>query len=180
MAGILRHFPEAYGVSVDSRGWASLDSLLSGLRSRYPWVKEWHVKAIALLDPKGRYEVKGNYIRARYGHSLPVEVEPISLDHPQILYHGTRFDRLSGIMERGILRMARRKVHLSSSPEEALEVAKRHGGEPVVLEVDTLCVEERGYKVVRASKTVYTTDYVPPECIRWVIRSGGWLARHRS
>lgn len=171
LAGILRHFPESYGVRVDERGWASIDELVTALRrAGYWWVSRWHVEAIGVLDPKGRYEVRDGRIRARYGHSINVSVEPLSYDAPPILYHGTLEDNLGSIMKNGILKMRRVKVHLTSSLEDAIETARRHGSRVAVLVVDTSCLRERGLVVARASKTVYVVDYVPPDCIKRVIR----------
>ena len=170
MAGILRHFPERYGVRVDGEGWALIDEVVQALRrAGYLWAERWHVEAIAALDPKGRYEVREGRIRARYGHSIRVKVEPLSYETPLTLYHGTTRENLLSIMAVGILPMKRLKVHLSETVEEALEVARRHGRNVVVLEVDVNCVKRKGYTVARASKRVYIADKVPPECIRRVI-----------
>ncbi len=171
LAGILRHFPDKFGVEVDGEGWARIDDVVAALRrAGYVWVERWHIEAIAELDPKGRYEVRGDRIRARYGHSISVRVEPLSYDAPPILYHGTTRASLPSIMAKGILPMRRLKVHLSESIDDAAEVARRHGPDIIVLEVDVECVRERGYTVARASRKVYIADYVPPECIKRVIR----------
>jgi putative RNA 2'-phosphotransferase len=171
MAGILRHFPDKYGVTLDSEGWAKIDDLVRALRAAgYPWVEKWHVRAIAELDPKGRYEVMGDKIRARYGHSVKVKVEPLSYEAPPTLFHGTIEENLPSIRAKGILPMRRLKVHLSASIEDAVETARRHGPRVVVLEIDVECVERSGYTVARASKTVYVADYIPPECIKKVHR----------
>jgi len=169
LSGILRHFPQEYGVEVDERGWARIDDIVSSLRRLrgYSWIQRWHVEAIALFDPKGRFELSGDRIRARYGHSIRVTVEPLGYDAPRTLYHGTSATRVESIMEKGIVRMKRLKVHLTSELDQAFEVGSRHGS-PAAIIVDTECLRERGIRVERASRTVYTVDYVPPECIRGV------------
>ena len=170
LSGILRHFPSDYGVSVDERGWAGIGEIVGSLRRlrSYSWVEEWHLRAIASLDPKGRFEVSGGKIRARYGHSIRVKVEPLSYEAPRTLYHGTSRDRLPSILERGIVRMKRLKVHLTENLGQALEVGRRHG-DPVAVSIDTGCLERKGLRAEQASKTVYTVDYVPPDCIREVV-----------
>ena len=75
MTGILRHFPEKYGLSVDQRGWIPLPKLtqaISGRHRGYHWLRPHHLTAIAESDPKGRYEVRDDRIRATYGHTLEI------------------------------------------------------------------------------------------------------------
>ena len=168
VSGILRHFPDRYGVRLDTGGWASLGDLVAALRRlpSYSWVEPWHLEALAALDPKGRFEVREGRIRARYGHSVRVEVEPLPGEPPRLLYHGTTRDRLHPILSRGLLPMKRLKVHLTTTPEAAEEVARRHGPDVVILEVDVECMERRGLKPEKASHAVYVADWVPPECLR--------------
>ena len=168
LAGILRHYPHRYGISLTREGWARIDDIVKALRRApgFEWVKPWHIDAIARLDPKGRYEVKGGMIRARYGHSIDVEVEPdYSIKPPSILYHGTRFDVVDKILVEGIKPMKRRMVHLTEVLEDAIETGRRHGKKVAVLTVDVECLVAKGLKVGRAGKTVYVVDYVPPDCI---------------
>jgi len=174
VSGILRHFPDQYGGRLDEHGWASVDELVAALRRLpgYSWLQRWHIEALAALDPKGRFELRQGRIRARYGHSVKVEVEPIPGEPPPRLYHGTTRDRLLSIMVKGLLPMKRLKVHLTTTPQAALEVARRHGPDTVILEVDVDCLKERGLKPQKASETVYVTDRVPPECLKILDREG--------
>ncbi len=168
LSGILRHYPGRYGVRVDDRGWASIREIVNALkRTRgFEWVEEWHIRAIASLDPKGRFEVRGDRIRARYGHTIRVVVEPLPGRPPEKLFHGTTADRLKSILKEGLKPMRRLMVHLTSDYKSAVETGRRHGEKVVVLEVDTKCVEKHGYHVRRVSRIVYIVERVPPECIR--------------
>lgn len=166
LSGVLRHFPERYGIVLDRRGWAGLGEVVEALRRDFPWLREWHVRGIVLYDPKGRFEVSGGRIRARYGHSVDVSVEPLPGRPPRVLYHGTSYHNLPSIMRRGIVPMKRRLVHLTSSFEDAVDVGRRHGRVVVVFTVDTECLEERGLRVYRAGRNVYTVEWVPWECVR--------------
>ncbi len=172
VSGILRHFPDSYGVKVDDKGWASIDELVEALKRLpgYKWVERWHIEALAALDPKGRFEVREGRIRARYGHTIKVEVEPLPGEPPRVLYHGTVAGNLPSIRAKGVLPMRRLMVHLSATIEQAVEVGRRHGSDVVVLEVDVGCLREKGLEPAMASKAVYVVDWVPPECIRRVIR----------
>ncbi|BAN89626.1 RNA 2'-phosphotransferase [Aeropyrum camini] len=173
LAGILRHHPGRYGVRLSRDGWARVRDVVEGLRrAGWGWVEEWHVVGVALHDPKGRYELKEGLIRARYGHSIPVKVEPLPGEPPPTLYHGTTEERVELIMEKGIVRGRRLKVHLTSSLEDAIDTGLRHGSSVAVLVVDVECLKKRGLRVEKMSRTVYTVDWVPPECIVEVRRPG--------
>ncbi len=169
MAYVLRHNPAGYGVSIDDAGWVDIGELLSALRRDLPWVERWHIEAVALLDRKGRYEVRGGRVRARYGHSIPVKVEPLPGEAPRLLYHGTVRSRLGSILSKGILPMGRTLVHLSSDYSDAVSTGRRHGRDVVVLVVDVECLKARGLRPARKGKTIYTVEHVPPECIRGVL-----------
>ena len=168
LSGILRHFPEKYGVHLDRHGWASIKEVVDGLKkdSMFEWVEEWHVIGIAMYDEKGRFEIKNDKIRARYGHSIQVHIEPIDLKVPEILYHGTTAERLKNILKQGLKPMKRVMVHLTNSFDTAVETGKRHGKNIVVLEISSKCLEEKGYSILHQSKYIYTVEHVPPECIK--------------
>ena len=169
MAYILRHNPSGYGLKADPHGWVPLDTFIEALRRDFPWITERHIEAIVKLDPKGRYEICCGRIRARYGHSFMVYVEPYPGPLPSILFHGTRMDNVIRIMNSGIKPMRRIHVHLTDNINDAIETGRRHGGVTVVLKIDVKCLVEKGLMPGRKGKSVYTVEWVPPECIRGVI-----------
>ena len=175
MSALLRHIPWEAGLVLDEEGWVGIDELVKAIREKwrnreaYRWVTREMVIAVALLDPKGRFEIRGDRIRASYGHSLGVKLglkplPPGSI--PSKLYHGTVEDRLASIMAEGLKPMKRIAVHLTTRLEDAVETGARHGRRVVVLRVDPKCLSEKGVPVYRAGKTVYLAPYVPPECLR--------------
>ncbi len=175
MSGLLRHFPWEANLRLDEAGWISIDELVRGIREKwrrrdlYQWVTREHIIAVALLDPKGRFEVKDNKIRARYGHSIRVKMRYVHDDKVRVLYHGTRSDVVERILSEGIKPMKRQWVHLSLDMIDACETGRRHGEPPVVLIVNTDCLRKNNIYVYRASKSVYVVKYVPPECIESII-----------
>jgi len=184
MSGVLRHFPEAAGLSLDREGFADIRELVNAIRtwekSDYSWVTEDHVLAIALLDPKGRFEIRNGRIRARYGHSVRVRVEYEMARDISALYHGTQEEKLARIRREGLRPMKRLYVHLSSSIDDAWENARRRGGVPVVLVVDAGRMLRDGIPIYKASPAVYLASYVPPRYIVRVLR-GRWAnARRKS
>ncbi len=177
MSALLRHIPHEAGLQLDREGWVGVDELVEAIRTKwrnrdaYQWVRREDVLAVALLDPKGRFQLSHDMkkIRASYGHSVRVDVgyQPLGVNElPRVLYHGTIRERLESILEKGLLPMKRLKVHLTVDENTALEVAKRHGKNVVILVIDAECVRRRGFNIYKASDVVYLADYVPPQCIK--------------
>ncbi len=170
MTALLRHAAPKYGLSLDPEGWVSLGKLLGVMRSRYPWLRAEHLLAVAHTDPKGRFEVREGLIRARYGHTLHVELSyPEDLEI-KLLYHGTTSSKVGTILREGLKPMRRRMVHLSPTLEDALINALRWRRTPSIIVVDADKLRSRGVKVFRASHRVYLAKHVPPSCIVKVIK----------
>lgn len=167
MSLLLRHRPELGGLKVDAEGFVEVRELVEAARRLgLRWVREEHVKAVAELDSKGRFELRGSRVRARYGHSIPVEVRYEKGSVPDVLYHGTTPEAAARILREGLKPMGRRMVHLSSSIEDAIAVGRRKCRTPVVLAVDAKRASEEGVEVYRASSRVYVAKYIPPKFIR--------------
>ena len=123
---------------------------------------------IVSTDDKGRYEFFDEQqllVRARYGHSVKVDVELPEALPPAVLYHGTAKRFVESIQQQGILKMSRLYVHLSATVEEAIKVGQRHG-EPVVLEIDARRMSEDGIKFFRSRNGVWMTEFVDAKYIR--------------
>jgi len=168
LAFLLRHHPEIVNVALDERGAADLNALTTAVRTR-PGFEEITRERIELLATTGpaalRFEVIGNTIRARYGHSLtqPIQYEPA--EPPEHLFHGTTPERAAEILAAGLKPADRQRVHLSSDTPAALEVGLRRSPEPVILRVDTQCAQKAGVKFYCAGPAVWLSDEIPPGCI---------------
>lgn len=180
VSGILRHFHQALGVELDVEGFAGVSDLAKAVSGRegYEWVRTEHIVALALLDPKGRFELRGDRIRARYGHSVRVRVRYPEEYPDTLLYHGTSRSKLHSILERGLLPMGRLFVHLSVDPADAAQRAAKFP-DPVVLVVDPRRMRGRA-KLYRASAKVYVAERVPPECIVAVLDSSQLVGFDRA
>ncbi|WP_226482483.1 RNA 2'-phosphotransferase [Natrinema amylolyticum] len=174
MSGALRHFPDDVGLELDERGWADYNELVAAVERTYDWARSAHVAAVIATDPKGRFERTatetaaadddiGGRVRASYGHSVAVDLEPTDAPVPDDLYHGTAPDALESIREEGLRPMNRRQVHLSERPATARRVGRRHADEPVVLVVDAAAMLADGRRITKRGRETYTTDRVPPE-----------------
>ncbi|HDN95864.1 MAG: RNA 2'-phosphotransferase [Thermoplasmata archaeon] len=167
MCYILRHAPWEFGIKPDKTGFVELHSLLSAVKEVYPWVTEKDVRIVAESDEKDRYEIKGNKIRARYGHSYSVILDHKEDKDSKILYHGTAYKNLEGILKEGIKPMKRQFVHLTINKEDAHRTALRHDKKVVILLIDADCLRKKDLKIYRAGRIVRLVKYVPPDCIKY-------------
>ena len=86
---VLRHHPEAAGISLDRHGWAEVSELLTGVSRKYP-IDRKLLDEIVEEDEKQRYSYSPDCtkIRASQGHSIPVDVELERAAPPEYLWHG--------------------------------------------------------------------------------------------
>jgi putative RNA 2'-phosphotransferase len=165
LSGLLRHFPDDYGLALSTRGWADRDEVDAVVTRRYGWADGTAVEAVVETDPKGRFEYADGRIRAAYGHSVDIDLGDVDDAVPETLYHGTAPSHVDPILEEGIKPMSRQLVHLSASVADAREVGRRHADAPAVLVVDAGSMLADDRRVTKRGETVYTTDFVPPRYV---------------
>ncbi len=160
---VLRHRPEAAGISVDSHGWADIDALLAGCASHGRPLDRETLERIVVGNNKKRFAISadGRRIRARQGHSIPVDLDLSPERPPEILYHGTARSTLPAIFREGIRRMNRNHVHLSADYETAVQVGRRHG-QPAVLAIQAGAMARAGAEFFCSENGVWLVDHVPP------------------
>ena len=166
MAGILRHFPERFELEMDDQGFVSLREMVSAMRDnnrRMHWLRTHHVIALVESDPKGRYQVSGDNVRATYGHTLELDLRHPSDNIPDELFYPATSEEAEIILETGIIPADRRMVHLSKTYEDAFSAGSVRVDEPVILAVDTVRARADGIEIGRAARTVYLCSQVPPE-----------------
>lgn len=163
---VLRHKPQAAGITLDSRGWANVDELLQGVSKTHPLTME-QLEEIVRTDDKQRYSFNGDKtkIRANQGHSVPVDVELVECEPPELLYHGTGEKYLESIMQNGLVAKSRLHVHLTDDLETAKSVGLRHGT-PVVFTVLSGQMHRNGVRFFRSENGVWLTDRVFPAYLR--------------
>jgi len=161
IAFTLRHDPSHAGVILDARGAVALEVLAEALEVSVDELRE-----VARKDRKQRFIIEGDLIRAAQGHSFPVEgVIVVPERIPAILYHGTKREFLTSILEKGLIPNGRQYVHLSGDRDTANIVAARRRGESVILTIDTSKLIDAGHVLGQAANGVWLTDHVPIECI---------------
>lgn len=136
MSLVLRHRAREFGLTPDAEGFVPLATLAQIVAEHKGGTLEEIVRVVeAGTDTKKRFEVRGEFIRARYGHSLDLqtEVEYPPAEPPEILYHGTHAPALAHIRREGLKAMKRQYVHLSTTQTRAKEVAGRRTHQPILL-----------------------------------------------
>ena len=153
----MRHDSDAFNDGlIDEHGWRSVAELKK--QGYTPKVLD----EIVETNNKQRYEYNEDKtkIRARQGHSIPVDVGLAETTPPDTLYHGTATRFLSSIMSSGIKSGTRLYVHLSSDLETAKNVGQRHGT-PCAIELNAKQMCEDGIKFYLSNNNVWLVKEVP-------------------
>jgi len=168
MIGILRHFPQQFGVSLDKHGWADVEEIAKAISNkidRFYWVRKRHLIAVALTDEKGRYEVREGKIRARYAHTIDVDLSDLPKAEVETLYYPVTKEEVDIVLEQGIFPTDRKKVHLSSTMEKAMEAGKVRDDSPIILKIDAKKAMEDGIDIRKATEDVYLADKIDAKYI---------------
>ncbi|MCL4341396.1 MAG: RNA 2'-phosphotransferase [Candidatus Thermoplasmatota archaeon] len=170
LAGMLRHFPENYGVHLNDHGWLKIYTIVPVIRAQKKsmwWLTPFHIEALVLTDPKGRYQINDHgEIRATYGHTIPVLMDDLPHDNiPELLYYQTTDEELEFIRETGISPSDKSWVHLSLTPRQAYISGLFHIDSPAVVPIDTVKLIESGTMVYRSNADVFLVEFIPPEFV---------------
>ena len=162
---ILRHRPEAIGISLDEHGWADVDELIKGINKTDDYNIDMGIlEEIVRTDNKQRYRFNEDKtkIRANQGHSINVDVELKEAEPPEQLFHGTGEKYVASIRKEGLIPKSRLYVHLSKDKETAEKVGARHG-KPHIFFIHSGKMFRAGYKFYLSENGVWLTKAVPPE-----------------
>jgi putative RNA 2'-phosphotransferase len=166
MAGALRHFPEKFDLNMDDQGFVSLRDFINSVKRhnpRYHWLRPHHIIALIETDPKGRYQVSNDLIRATYGHSLNLDLRLPTDNIPGSLFYPATPEEADIILETGLKPSDRKLVHLSKTYADAHKAGTVRTDEPIILVIDTASLISSGIEVQRAARTVYLVKEVPAE-----------------
>lgn len=168
IAGVLRHFPEKLGVSIDGHGWVDISEFVHAIgssRSGFHWLRNHHIEAIALTDPKGRYQIDGGMVRATYGHTINLDLSDLpDADLKEYFYPVTE-EEMDVILEHGLNPIDRKHVHLSGSIEKAIEAGRVRTEDPLILRIDGKKALKNGIKIYHAGIDVYITERIDPDLL---------------
>lgn len=165
MSRALRHDPARLGLELDDEGWTPVDALVRGLCAPGNPVTRADVEDVVRHNSTRRYELDGERIRARYGHSIEGRVDLPVGDPPPVLFHGTGPGTADVVAQEGLRPMGRQFVHLSADEETARRVGARHGG-PVVFVVDASGAAAAGVVFRHGNEDTWLADDVPARFLR--------------
>lgn len=182
---VLRHRPDAIGLTLDREGFVGVEDLLAALARAGRAIDRATLEEIVATSPKQRFAIVGDRIRANQGHSIAVDLALPPAVPPDRLFHGTVERFLAAIERDGLVRGQRTHVHLSADLETARNVAARRGpraashgatssrallrGAPVILEVDARAMDREGVVFVRSENGVWLVDAVPARFLRRLV-----------
>lgn len=159
---VLRHKPEAIGLTLDEAGWADVGELLALLSQHGKPVDLALLEEVVETNDKQRFifNLDGTRIRANQGHSVTVDLGLDAVTPPERLYHGTATLLLDSIEAAGLRPNGRQHVHLSAQLATAINVGGRHGN-AVALVVDAKAMHAAGHVFYCSANGVWLTDTVP-------------------
>ena len=161
---VLRHNPDAAGISLDDHGCADVKEFIQGVNETGRALDLETLKEIVRTNDKKRFSFNedGTKIRANQGHSIQIDVELKQAVPPDVLYHGTATRFLGSILnaKEGLRAGSRLYVHLSKDYGTAVKVGMRHGV-PAVLKVDAKRMMKEGYTFYLSENGVWLVEKVP-------------------
>ncbi len=169
LAGMLRHFPERYGIRLTPNGYAKIYSIIPAIkaqRHRYGFITPLHIEALCSTDERGRYELnERGEIRATYGHTIPIDLSDLPTDDiPKTAYYQTTDEEFSILKETGIFPSDKTYIHLSDNYRKAFISGLFHVDDPKIIGIncEAMSMEEPIYK---ASREVLLTKQILPNFI---------------
>ena len=163
---VLRHKPDAIGITLDEAGWVPVSELLDALHRAGRGMSREKLEQIVRGSDKQRFALSddGSRIRANQGHSVQVELGHEPAEPPEVLFHGTAEKSIASIRREGLQKRSRHHVHLSLTRQTAAAVGSRHG-KLVLLEVRAGAMCRDGFAFYRTPNNVWLTDEVPVEYV---------------
>jgi putative RNA 2'-phosphotransferase len=162
LAKHLRHSPDALGLTLQPRGWVSVDDLLSASqRVGFAISYDELLECVETSDKRRfSFDDTGDLIRANQGHSVEVDLQLEEKEPPNVLFHGTVERFLPSILAEGLKKGKRHHLHLSQDAETGRKVGARRG-KPVILQVDAGKMHRGGFTFFLSVNGVWLTDSVP-------------------
>lgn len=168
---VLRHRADEFGLQLDNEGFTDVGALYDVVQKRYNNAYTYNdlIRVVTTpgSDGKMRFELKGERVRARYGHNK--RVQPVTYTPatpPETLYHGTVASALPSIRQHGLTAQGRQYVHLSTTQERALSVGARHG-KPVLLTIQARAAHEDGVVFYHPEEEHYLAEFIPASYIKY-------------
>jgi putative RNA 2'-phosphotransferase len=157
---LLRHKPKDYPLAIDREGFAPWREVVDMVQERFYDVTEEQIRSLIAGAEKKRFEIRGDKVRATYGHSFPVDLGDTATEPPAELYFGAARDLAESMLRSGLTPRDRQYVHLSVTAKEAESVARRHDPSPAILVVDAQAAHAEGIRFYE-SGPLFLVEQVP-------------------
>ena len=157
---LLRHKPNDYPLAIDREGFASWPEVVDMVQERFYDVTEEQIRSLIAGAEKKRFELRGDKVRATYGHSFPVDLGATAAEPPAELYFGAARDLAQSMLRSGLKPRDRQYVHLSVTAAEAESVARRHDPSPEIIVVDAEAAHAEGIRFY-ASGPLFLVENMP-------------------
>ncbi|MER8506520.1 RNA 2'-phosphotransferase [Mesorhizobium sp. M0199] len=161
MSLVLRHAPNEAGLTLDENGWTDFNKLCAAIQAKFG-TSAAEVVRIIDENPKKRFAIDGDRVRAVQGHSVEIDLGLSPSIPPTVLYHGTKEEFLPSILREGLISQSRQHVHLSKDIETAVIVAQRRKGRSVILRIDSENMAKNGPLFFLSENGVWLTSHVLP------------------
>ena len=161
---MLRHRPDEFGITLDAKGFGDLEEVLQALQNRDQGVGIEDIESVVYKSEKQRFEIAEGRIRARYGHSIPIELDADPIEPPEYLYKGIDLEDVEQVLKEGLSPTDRRYVHLSFDSNIASRLGGNRSRPGAVVRVDALRAHQEGIPFYDCGPTILTPE-VSPEFI---------------
>jgi putative RNA 2'-phosphotransferase len=171
--GGLRHENSLGELRRDCFGLSLLDEFTQHLRRKFLTIESSRFlllfqRSVEQLLMEERIEIRGDKIRALYGHSLRgVIVGEMKWPESQ-LFHATCDRHLNAILQCGLKPQGRTWVHLTSDEGYADKILRGHDyeGESVLLSILPSAIEDFNVTFRKPNSHVWLANHIPPVAIR--------------
>ena len=157
---LLRHKPKDYPLAIDREGFAPWPEVVDLVQERFYDVSEEQIRSLIAGAEKKRFEIRGEKVRATYGHSFPIDLGAMAAEPPAELYFGAARDLAESILRDGLEPRDRQYVHLSCTADEAESVARRHDTSPAILVIAAQAAHAEGIRFYE-SGPLFLVENVP-------------------
>ena len=166
LALVLRHRALTFDLPMDDEGFVPIDDLLDLIDERQPaldWVEPEHLEELARKQGRQRFEVRGDSMRATYGHSFHRPIRYPNAEPPEELYVAVPPAKLAEVRTKGLDPVGRQYVHLSVDRNEAEEIGRHHDDSPSVITVRARAAHASGVPFHRPTEGIFLVSHLGPE-----------------
>jgi putative RNA 2'-phosphotransferase len=166
LALVLRHRALMFDLPMDEEGFVPVDDLLDLMAERQrslDWVEPEHIETLARNQGRQRFEVRGDRVRATYGHSFSRPIFYPAVEPPDELFVAMPPARLTEARQKGLHPQGRQYVHLSKDREEALEIGRHHDPNATVVTVRARAAHDQGVRFHRPTEAIFLVSQLAPE-----------------